>query len=121
MVELLNTLLISFSLVIASSGSIILAALIGATISVVAREDRSVMGALGSFLSGVFAGIYLSKVFITYVGLPAEPLAAILAIMGRDLVRHIIRVGRENPLSLLNLSQVLKSGGSVQEEKKKED
>lgn len=116
MLDLLNRLLLSLSQVIDANGSIILASLIGAIISVVAREERSIWGAITSFLSGCFAGFYLTKVATSYVNLPAEPLAAVLAIMGRDLVRHIIRVGRENPMSLFNIADRFKGGPTTKNE-----
>lgn len=118
MIEILNTIIVSLSQAVEANGSILLAAFIGATISVVAREERSVWSSLASFLSGVFAGVYLTKVAITYVGLPPEPVAAVLAIMGRDLVRHIMMIGKENPLALLNFVAKLKTGGTVETDTK---
>lgn len=102
MFEWLLKLYVQFTVTVEHNAALLIASIIGSTVSVVARGDRTLWGVFASFLSGVFAGWYLSDVIHVYVPVPKEPLAAILAIMGRDLVGHIIRAGRENPLSLFN-------------------
>ncbi len=99
MVEWLYKLLVSFMAAVDTNSSILFAAFIGSTVSVVAREERSFISSAASFTSGVFAGFYLTPAVATYFPAPKEALAAILAIMGRDLVRYIINVGRNNPLA----------------------
>lgn len=117
MFDWMNKLMMLFASSVEQNASVLLAAFIGATISVVAREERSLMAALASFLSGVFAGWYLSQLAHAYVPIPKEPLAAVLAIMGRDLVRHIMRIGRENPMVLLDIGDRFR-GGVTKEPKK---
>jgi hypothetical protein len=105
MIEWLNKILMNLTIAFDQNASVILAAVIGSMVSVLAREERSILSALASFVSGVFAGWYLAQIAVHYIPIPIEPLAAVLAIMGRDLVRHIIKIGRENPLSLLNIGK----------------
>lgn len=81
--------------------SIIMASLAGSLISVIAREEKSLAKGFISFCSGVFVGWYLSLFLSLYVSVPREPLAALLAITGRDLVNHIITAGKNNPIDFI--------------------
>lgn len=96
-----------------NNASILLASIVGSLVSVFAREERSWLAAAASFASGVFAGWYLSQVVATWVPIPREPLAAVLAIMGRDLVRHIINMGKNNPMFLLDIADKIRGRGTV--------
>jgi hypothetical protein len=94
------------------NASILLASIIGSLVSVLTREERSWLAAAASFVSGVFAGWYLSQLAVTWIPIPREPLAAVLAIMGRDLVRHILNMGKNNPMFLLDFVTKMR-GGSI--------
>lgn len=101
---------------IEANSSVLFASFIGSTISVFAREERSLISAIASFLSGVFAGYYLAQVIVVYIAVPPEALAAILAIMGRDLVHHILHFGKDNPLKLFNIFYRLKNPTAPRDE-----
>jgi hypothetical protein len=93
------------------NASIIGASVIGSLVSVFAREERSFLAACASFASGVFAGWYVSQMIAGWVPIPREPLAAVLAIMGRDLVRHIINMGKNNPMFIFDFLDNLRGRG----------
>jgi hypothetical protein len=98
MFEPLNKLIINLLTAIDQNASLLFASIIGSLVSVFAREEKSTSSSIASFFSGVFAGWYISQWIIYYIAVPREPLAAVLAIIGRDLVRHIINTGRNNPM-----------------------
>lgn len=101
MLDWIDNLLNMLGQTISSKASIIFAALIGSTISVVVRPEKSLFSVIASFMSGIFAGWYLSQVVIAYLpNVPIEPIAAVLAIVGRDLVFHIMNLGKENPFKI---------------------
>lgn len=93
------------------NASILAASVVGSLVSVFAREERSFLAACASFASGVFAGWYVSQLLAGWVPIPREPLAAVLAIMGRDLVRHILNMGKNNPMFILDFVDNLRGKG----------
>jgi hypothetical protein len=103
MFEPLNKLIINLLTSIDQNASLLFASIIGSLVSVFAREEKSTSSSIASFFSGVFAGWYISQWIIYYIAVPREPLAAVLAIIGRDLVRHIINTGRNNPMFIFDL------------------
>ncbi len=72
-----------------------------AFVSVISREEASLIKGIVSFVCGVAMGWYLSEAFANYFNLPRPPLVAIFGIMGRDLVKHFIHFGKENPIQTL--------------------
>ena len=102
MFEPLNKLIINPLTSIDQNASLLFASIIGSLVSVFAREEKSTSSSIASFFSGVFAGWYISQWIIYYIAVPREPLAAVLAIIGRDLVRHIINTGRNNPMFIFD-------------------
>lgn len=102
MFEPLNKLIINLLTSIDQNASLLFASIIGSLVSVFAREEKSTSSSIASFFSGVFAGWYISQWIIYYIAVPREPLAAVLAIIGRDLVRHIINTGRNNPMFIFD-------------------
>lgn len=108
--------ILNLVLILDQNASIILASIIGSLVSVFAREERSWLAATASFVSGVFAGWYLSQIVAGWVPIPREPLAAVLAIMGRDLVRHIINMGKNNPTFLLDVADKLRGKGLIKKD-----
>lgn len=102
------------------NASILAASVVGSLVSVFAREERSFLASCASFASGVFAGWYISQVIQGWVPIPREPLAAVLAIMGRDLVRHIINMGKNNPMFILDFIDNLRGRGLTKKTEDKE-
>jgi uncharacterized membrane protein YoaK (UPF0700 family) len=104
-----------FITTIDQNASVLVASFVGGIVSVVAREEKSLWSAVASFACGVFAGWYMSQIISAYVPIPREPLAAVMAIIGRDIVRHIISMAKNNPLFMFDILDRLRGRNNTSE------